>query len=236
MFPLSSGYTIFLRGVLRVRAMGLKNGDFVEIEYIAYDKDSGGIFDLTSEEMAKKEGIYDPKAKYGVLVVCIGEGFVLRGLDEALLGKDEGEECEVEIGAEKGFGKRDSKLMKLLSVSIFKKENVRPFPGLRVNLDGLIGTVRSVSGGRIIVDFNHPLAGHNLLYKVKIGKIIKDKQKKLDSLIKFFSEKAKTSISDGVAEIDGTFSEEAKRVLGEKIKKLIPEIKEVKFGKTATKK
>ncbi|MFH1592405.1 MAG: peptidylprolyl isomerase [Candidatus Woesearchaeota archaeon] len=215
--------------------MGLKNGDFVEIDYVAYDKETGQVFDLTSEEIAKKEGIHDPKAKYGALIVCIGEGFVLKGLDEVLVGKEESEKFDIEIDPEKGFGKRDPKLMKLLSAGIFKKENIRPFPGLRVNLDGLIGTVRSVSGGRIVVDFNHPLAGHKLLYKVTIGKLIKDKQKKIDSLIGFFSKKAKSKVVEAVAEVNGDFSEEAKRVLGEKIKKLIPEMKEVRFGKTVTK-
>jgi len=215
--------------------MGLKKGDFVDIEYSAYDKDSGNLFDLTNAEEAKKEGIFDPKARYGALTICVGEEFLLKGLDDALVGKEENKRFEVEIAAENGFGKRDPKLMKLLSIGIFKKENLRPFPGLRMNFDGMIGTVRSVSGGRVIVDFNHPLAGHRLLYKVKIGKIIQDKQKQLDGLIGFFSN-FKGNVKESVVEIEGDVPNELQKILSEKIKKLISGVKEVKFAKTATKK
>ncbi len=214
--------------------MVLKKGDFIEIEYVGYDKESGKIFDLTSADVAKKEGILDPKASYGPIILCIGERFVVKGLDEFLPGKEEGNEYDVEIPPEQGFGKRDSKLMKLVSVEIFRKENIRPFPELRVNVDGLLGVVRSVSGGRIIVDFNHPLAGHHLLYKIKIIKTIKEKQKQLEWVLSRFSDKLKVVIKGGKAEIRGEVSDDLKKALSEYIKKLIVGIKEVNFTNTPT--
>lgn len=77
--------------------------------------------------------------------------------------------------------------------------------------------------------------GHRLLYKVKIGKIIQDKQKQLDGLIGFFSN-FKGNVKESVVEIEGDVPNELQKILSEKIKKLISGVKEVKFAKTATKK
>jgi len=209
--------------------MQLKKGDFVEIEYSAIDKETGKIFDLTSEETAKKEGIYNPNAKYGKIIICIGESQILNGLDESLISKEANKDYTTELTPEKAFGKRDQRLMKLVSIELFKKENIRPFPGLRINIDGTLGTVRTVSGGRIVVDFNHPLAGHNVIYKIKIGNLIKDTQKKLDSLLELYDPNLKGIIKDNIAEINNKISEKEDKFLNDKIKKLIPEVKEVRF-------
>ena len=48
----------------------------------------------------------------------------------------------------------------------------------------MFGVVKTVSGGRVLVDFNHPLAGKDLVYNVKINKIVDDIKEKLNSLLK----------------------------------------------------
>jgi FKBP-type peptidyl-prolyl cis-trans isomerase 2 len=45
----------------KVKAM--KKGDFVRIDFVGRLAATGEIFDLTSEEIAKKEGVYDEKQK-----------------------------------------------------------------------------------------------------------------------------------------------------------------------------
>ena len=47
----------------------------------------------------------------------------------------------------------------------FKKQNIIPYLGLQVNIDGILGIIRTVTPGRAIIDFNHPLSGKNLIYK-----------------------------------------------------------------------
>ncbi|MFS6939009.1 hypothetical protein ACDX33_11095, partial [Neisseria animaloris] len=74
--------------------------------------------------------------------------------------------------AEEAFGKRQVNLIKLVPTNIFTKQNMTPVPGLHVNLDGIYGVIRSVSGGRTIVDFNHPLSSHDLVYEVDIKRIV----------------------------------------------------------------
>ena len=59
-----------------------------------------------------------------------------------------------------------------------------PQPGLQVDIDGQMGIVKTVSGGRTIVDFNHPLSGKELVYEVEIKRIVNDDKEKLTSLVK----------------------------------------------------
>ncbi|EFK97351.1 peptidylprolyl isomerase FKBP-type, partial [sediment metagenome] len=48
------------------------------------------------------------------------------------------------------------------------KDSIRPMPGLPVNIDGMYGIIRTVAGGRVIVDFNHPLSGKEIVYNSKL--------------------------------------------------------------------
>ena len=55
--------------------------DFVEVEYTGSTKEDNLIFDTTSAEVAKENNIYAEKMQYGPVVVCIGEGQILEGLE-----------------------------------------------------------------------------------------------------------------------------------------------------------
>ncbi len=166
--------------------MAIKKGDFIEVEYTGMIKEDKTVFDTTSEETAKQNNLHSPKMKYCPVIIVLGENHLIKGLDEQLEGKEPGE-YDFEISAEKGFGKKSASLLKLVPAKAFNKENIKPFVGLEVELDGMRGIVRTVSGGRIIVDFNHPLSGKDLLYKIKVNKIITDpaeQAKGLASLLK----------------------------------------------------
>ena len=59
---------------------------------------------------------------------------------------------------------------KLLIPNFRLSQTLNPIPSLPVNIDNLNGIIRTVSGGRVIVDFNHPLSGRVLSYNVKVNK------------------------------------------------------------------
>ena len=162
----------------------MKKGDFIELEYTGKVKDMDFVFDTTSEKEAKENNIHDAKASYGPVVICIGQNHVIKGLDEQLEGKELGREYKVELSPEKGFGKKNAKLIQLVATNKFIKQEINPMPGLQVNIDGMMGMIRTVSGGRTLVDFNHPLAGKELIYDFKINKIVKDDEEKLRALLK----------------------------------------------------
>jgi hypothetical protein len=75
-----------------------------------------------------------------------------------------------------------------------------------VNLDNKYGIVQSVSGGRIKVDFNHPLAGKELSYEVEIHNQIDKPEDQIRALFRFHLSKVDTkavevTISGKIADI-----------------------------------
>ena len=162
--------------------MTLKFHDFVEIEYTGRLED-GTAFDTTRPDIAKKNGIFNPKIKYENKIICVGEHQVLQGLDEDLIGKEINTAYTTKIPAEKAFGKKDIKKIKIVPVQIFKENNLQPYPGLQIDVDGELGVVNSISGGRVIVNFNHILAGKNIFYEYKILKIVDNLQEKITNYI-----------------------------------------------------
>jgi FKBP-type peptidyl-prolyl cis-trans isomerase SlyD len=197
----------------------MQDGDFIEIEYIGKIKESGEIFDLTSEEIAKKEGIYNKDAKYGPVKIIIGENFVIKGLEEELKKMKVGEEKTVIIPPEKAFGNRDPKLIKVVPEAEFRKQKVTPIPGLIIDFGNLKARIQSVSSGRVRLDFNHPLAGRELEYKVKILRKIEDKEEKIKTILEFFGvEENNFKILENKVEI------EEKKSINDKIKEKIAEL------------
>ena len=202
----------------------LKENDFVEIDYVARIKDDG-IFDLTIEDVAKRENIYDPETKYKPVVICIGKGDIIRGLDNFLIGKEIGKKYAVEISHEEGFGKKDKNLIKLVPTGEFTKQNVKPVPGMHLNMGGIMGKIISVTGGRTLVDFNNPLSGRDLVYEIEIKRIINDKKEQLVGLLDLILKDFKLELNDDEATITSKIDPELK-------KKLEKEIRErIKIGK-----
>ncbi len=163
--------------------MPIKKHDFVEVEYTGQLKDSNEVFDTTDEKTAKEAQIFSPKAEYKPIVICIGEAHILHGLDEFIEGKELGK-YNVELVSEKAFGKKDASLLKIIPTSKFAEQGIRPITNLRLNIDGMVGIVKSVSSGRTVVDFNHPLAGRDVIYDIKLNKIVTDKKTQLSSILR----------------------------------------------------
>ncbi len=155
--------------------------DIVYIDYIAKVKETGEIIDVTNEQIAKELGVYNPNIKYEALPVILGKGFIIKGLEEELLKMKEGEEKEIEIPPEKAFGKRDENLIKIFKEKDFDK-NVEV--GQYIRIGNFVGKVISKNSGRILIDFNHPLAGKTLIYKVKIVKKVENDKEKINAISK----------------------------------------------------
>jgi FKBP-type peptidyl-prolyl cis-trans isomerase 2 len=183
----------------------MNSGDLVYIDYIGKIKDTGEIFDLTKEDVAKKEKIYTEKVKYKPLPVVIDGNFVAKGLDEALKEMKVGEEKTVEIVPEKAFGPRLPELVRLMPESKFKEQDIDATPGSYITINRFRGKILSVDGGRIRVDFNHPLAGKTLVYEVKIINEVKDLKEKISAIFFYFtgveSSDSEISITDDTADI-----------------------------------
>lgn len=207
--------------------MKTKSGDTVELDYVGMTKDNNEIFDFTNLEIMD---IKDQK-KLKPKIVKIGEEDLLKGLDKKLAGLEINKIYDFDVEAEEAFGKRDASLIKLISLSEFKKHNVEPQPGMRVNMDGMVATVKTVGGGRVTLDFNHPLAGRDLHYKIKINKIVKDLKEKIQGYVDLAIPETKVEVKDKKVEITTKqkMPDEMKKVIDENLKKRFSEITNVKI-------
>jgi len=164
--------------------MAIKKGDFVELEFIGRNPGNNEVFDTNILEEAKKANPEISETK--PLVACVGKAMVVKGFDEALEGKEIGKKYTIKIAPEKAFGKRYSNLVKIIPMKFFIQQKVYPQPGMTLALDDALVKVVSVSGGRVLVDFNNPLAGKDIEYEFTIKRIVEDMKEKVNSLQKFF--------------------------------------------------
>jgi FKBP-type peptidyl-prolyl cis-trans isomerase SlyD len=211
----------------------VQKGDFLEIDYTGKLTD-GSVFDTTMEKVAKENDLHSKKMQYSSATICVGEQQVLPGLDQALIGKEIPGSFTVNLQQENAFGKRDVKNIRIVPASTFKEHNVQPQPGLRVDVDGQQGTITRVSGGRIIVNFNHPLAGKEVVYDVTINKKVTDHQEQIVSFLnttfRVPKEQVKVEVKEEKAEVTLPMAlpPQIKQPLGEKLAELV-KLKEVSF-------
>jgi FKBP-type peptidyl-prolyl cis-trans isomerase 2 len=160
----------------------LKEGDFIEVEYTGSVGEQ--VFDTTNKEVAEEKGLHNPNTKYGSMVICLGRGHLLKGLDEFLIGKEDKKEYDVKLQPDDAFGKKNAQLIQMVPKAKFTKDNINPQPGMQLNIDNQLAVVRQVSGGRIMVDFNHPLAGREVDYKINILKVVEDKETQVKAVVR----------------------------------------------------
>jgi FKBP-type peptidyl-prolyl cis-trans isomerase SlyD len=203
--------------------MKTKKGDFIEMDFVGRIKDTNEIFDLTNAETAKKENIFRPKFKYKPWIVCVGQGDVLRGLDRELEDKELGKTYKVELKPEDAFGKRSKELLQLIHTSKLVKNDIHPFPGMQLNVDGMFGMIKSVSGSRTLVDFNNPMAGRDVVYEFKIKKVIEDDAEKIKSFFDFnFEQKIDVEKKDDAFVLKNFKLDNAiKKTVKERLEKLL---------------
>ncbi len=122
------------------------------------------------------------------LIAQIGNLELPPSLEEAILGMKIGDSTTVRVPPEEGFGIRQKKLLQTItSEEMIKK--IKPTPGmilsLKVDKEGaehqVPATVISVTGDEMLVDYNHPLAGHHLSYTVTIIDIARDASRRSGS-------------------------------------------------------
>ena len=224
--------------------MALQKGDFILINYTAKVKETNEVFDTTSEEIAKKEHLYKEGEIYEPKLIVIGEGWVLKALDESLTTMEIGKTASVEISPDKGFGERDPEKVKRVSLKQLTAKGITPTLGTRIEHGGKLATVRAIGAGRVLLDFNPPLAGKTLVYEVTVQKKLETKNEKIVAIVhrripvveetKFkFTLRAKTvniEMPEEAFYLEGI--QVAKRGITTDIQKFFPEMTTVKFVET----
>lgn len=222
----------------------VNKGDFIMVEMTGRADETGDIIETTDEELAREEGVHDEGRTYGPRLVIVGDGYVLRGLDQRLPGVPFDEETEIEIPATEAFGERDPANVQMIPYRILRSKGVNPVIGAELEVDGRQAIVRSVGAGRVQVDYNHPLAGRKIVYKLKVTENVTDEKKKMEALIgrrflgidtgEFKLRKTKKKLRIGVPDqiFFGENIQIAKRGVALDILRYFDELDEVEFYET----
>jgi FKBP-type peptidyl-prolyl cis-trans isomerase 2 len=153
------------------------DGSFIEIDYTG--RAGGIVFDTTHQEHARP-GMRGP---FHPVTIKLGSGQLLPGLDAFLTGKEKGS-YTVSLEPEHAFGKKRADRIKFMPLASFGKDARSLAPGMPITVGEMQGIVKSVGGGRVIVDFNHPLAGSPVEYVITHHGVVTDPAKKVGSILK----------------------------------------------------
>lgn len=140
-----------------IKKISVKRNSKVKIQYTGTLSD-GSIFDKTNEG--------EP------LEFVVGQGQVLPKFEDEILEMKVNEEKKFKVKTEEAFGKRNETLIQNLpkfnqpgTPTIEKGSIITIFDKSGKSIPGL---VLEVSKETITVDLNHPLAGKDLTFKVKV--------------------------------------------------------------------
>lgn len=136
--------------------MKVEKGKTVRMHYKGM-LDDGTVFD-TSEGKEPLEFVY-------------GEGSIIPALEEQLEGMEEGEKKQVTVKAEDAYGEIDPSAIQQVPRSQLP-ENIEPEVGMQLlaqtETASIPVTIVDVDENTVTIDFNHPLAGKDLVFDVEI--------------------------------------------------------------------
>jgi FKBP-type peptidyl-prolyl cis-trans isomerase SlyD len=209
--------------------MKTKNLDFIELEFEGRIKGTSELFDTNVKSIAEKEG--GDTEKLSPKAVQIGKNSFPKGFNDALVDKETGKDFEVSLPAKEAFGDRRRELVRLLPASKFADSEFKPMVGLQVEINGMPGIIKSVTGGRVLIDFNHPLAGRDVVYKFKILRILEQPKEKLEVAVQGLIGKnpEKVEISEQKISVSLKAKELPENIIKElekEMKERVPELKE----------
>ena len=103
----------------------------------------------------------------------VGDGNLLPGFESRLLGLAVGDEREFIISPENAFGQHNAQNVQAVDRGNFDESELEIGSILSFqNGDGeLPGVIIALEENQVMVDFNHPLSGKNIVFQVKIVEI-----------------------------------------------------------------
>ncbi len=116
--------------------------------------------------------VVDSSKGKGPLEYTQGKGMILKALETSLTGLKVGDEKHVTLSAEEGYGAFDEKAIIEIPKSNLNSD-IDPKKGMILQLQNqqgqtMVGKILEVKDKSLMLDFNHPLAGKELVFDVKI--------------------------------------------------------------------
>jgi len=140
--------------------MPVKKGDKIKVDYTG-KLDDGTVFDSSTH------GDHSHPLEF-----VAGEGKVIKGFDDAVMGMEKGEEKEFKIDKKDAYGEHNPEAIKNIPKSALPPGQ-EPKPGMMLAMatpDGqqIPVKIKDVTETEIVLDANHPLAGKDLTFNIKI--------------------------------------------------------------------
>ncbi|MDR2151529.1 MAG: peptidylprolyl isomerase [Helicobacteraceae bacterium] len=139
--------------------MSIEKNTVVSIEYEVKDALSGEMID------SNKGG--------DALEFLMGGGHIVSGLEEAIALMSEGESRQLVVSSDKAYGAYDENALEEIEKEQFAGVDLREgmtLYGQAENGKTVQVTVKSIGDETVTIDHNHPLAGKNLSFDVKVVK------------------------------------------------------------------
>jgi len=122
--------------------------------------------------LTDNEGTVIDKSDDGSFAYLHGASNIIPGLENALTGKTAGDELTVSVSPEDAYGVRDESMLQQVPKSMFEDDSQiavgTQFHAQGPNGEMLVVTVMEVQDEHVVVDGNHPLAGVDLNFDVKV--------------------------------------------------------------------
>ncbi len=152
--------------------MTIATGDTVEVEYTGR-RDDGTVFDTSRESVATDTGLAasQPDREYTPLTVEVGSGRIIEGLENALVGLEEGTATTVAVPPEKGYGEWSEEQVREHDVEELTQTlgGQAPQEGAYLETqDGTRGEIVHVDDDIARIDFNSALAGETLEFEIEV--------------------------------------------------------------------
>ena len=140
--------------------MTIKKGDLIAVNYEGRFQ-NGEIFDSSSHGEHKHP-----------LEFKAGEGKVVKGFDQAVIGMEKDEEKEFTLKPAEAYGEHNPQLQQKIPKSQLPQDQ-EPEVGMMIVAKTPDGSefpiqITAVDGDTVTLDMNHPLAGKTLIFKIKI--------------------------------------------------------------------
>ena len=136
------------------------------------------MFEVKVDYTGKLENgtVFDTSEGREPLEFEVGTGRVIKGFDDALIGMEKDEEKEVNISSENAYGAHNPELMKKIPKTSLPQgqEPKKDMILLLKTPDGNQFPVKiaEVDDDNATINLNHPLAGKNLVFKIKVVDIV----------------------------------------------------------------
>ncbi|QTH72915.1 FKBP-type peptidyl-prolyl cis-trans isomerase [Pseudoalteromonas xiamenensis] len=135
--------------------MKIEQNSVVKLHYAVLDNEKNTI-DNTFDEAPME--------------IIMGAGYLIPGLEEALIGKQVGDTFSVTVEPENGYGERYDNLTQAVPKSMFEGMEIEVGMQFRATTDegDQLVVIIGIEGDDVIVDGNHPLSGITLNFDVEV--------------------------------------------------------------------